>query len=122
MLSTSQTALTSFYLLLKKRSAYRTPLLDTVLVALEEAAADLKADMRGLPDELYGDYRERAGDALTRAVKVLERLLESMGPERGDGVHGIEAELLVGRVALYLAKASTFLEDIGGEAKVKHGE
>jgi hypothetical protein len=41
---------------------------------------------------------------------------------RGDGKSGVEAEMFVGRVAIYLAKQSNFLEDLIGEANVQLSE
>ncbi len=97
-------------------------MLDSVLTGMEGAAASLKADMQGLPRGLIDDYRERATASLDNLVKVLERVLESMGSGRGDGKHGIEAELFVGRVALYLGRSSSFLRDVVGEADVDTGK
>ena len=77
--------------------------------------------MQDLPRGLYDDYRERANGALRSLVKVLEKVLASMGPERGDGRDGVEAELFVGRVALYLAKSSSFLRNISGETEIDTG-
>lgn len=89
---------------------------------MEVAGASLKADTQGLPKGLISDYRERVAPALEKLINVLRRVLESMGSGRGDGKHGIEAELFVGRVALYLGKASTFVADIVGDADVATGE
>ncbi|GMK59894.1 hypothetical protein CspeluHIS016_0901110 [Cutaneotrichosporon spelunceum] len=75
---------------LKKRVAHRTPLLDSVLSGLESAAADIAADLTGLPQNLGDDYRSKLG-----------------------GTGSIEAELFIGRVALFLAHASPFLSDLG---------
>ncbi|KAL7424679.1 hypothetical protein Q5752_000363 [Cryptotrichosporon argae] len=112
------TTFTSFVSALKKRGVRRSPLLDSVLLAFEDAATDLKADMRGLPSGLWVDYRAKAQGMLDDLVNVLARLLESVGAARGDGKDGVEAELFVGRVALYLAKSSPFLVDVVGEAVV----
>jgi hypothetical protein len=115
-------ALNTFIIALKKRSSYRTPLLDSVLTSLEDFATSLKADMPGLPKRLIDDFRERVGTSLEMLVQVLGKVLESMGPGRGGGKHGIEAELFVGRVALYLAKSSSFLRDVAGDAEVNTGK
>ncbi len=89
---------------------------------MEEAAASLKADMQGLPRGLIDEYRERVESALKNLISMLERMLDSMGPGRRDGRHGIEAELLIGRVSLYLATSSSFLGDLVGDAGVNTGE
>ena len=115
-------ALNTFVSTLKKRSTHRTPLLDSTLDVIEEAAASLKADMQGLPKGLIDNYREQVSLALDKLVQVLEKVLESMGSGRGDGKRGIEAELFVGRVALYLGRSSSFLGDIVWEAEVDTGE
>jgi hypothetical protein len=106
----------------KRRASYRTPKLDTVLSVLEHAAADLKADMAGLPSAMYADYQTRAEEMLCRLIAVTEKVLGSMGPARGDGKLGVEAEIFVGRVALFLAKSSDFLQDVAGEAGVETSE
>ncbi|WWD16437.1 hypothetical protein CI109_100863 [Kwoniella shandongensis] len=111
-------AFTSFLSTLKKRTSYRTPLLDQVLSSLESAAAAIKADMEGLPSALHDGYVSKVKTALDDLVKALEKVLESMGSVRGDGKGGVEAEMFVGRVALYLAKSSSFLVDLTGAEEV----
>ncbi|WVW80227.1 hypothetical protein I302_102205 [Kwoniella bestiolae CBS 10118] len=120
--SSHNTAFTTFRSTLRKRSSYRTPLLDTVLSGLEESAKSIKEDMLDLPSSLYDDYSIQIKDALDGLIKVLEKVLESMGSTRGDGKDGIEAELSVGRVALYLSKESGFLGDVAGYGKIDRDE
>lgn len=67
-------------------------------------------------------YGRKVEGALQDLVKALQRVVESMGPNRGDGKAGVEAEMFVGRVAIYLAKQSNFLEDLIGEANVQLSE
>lgn len=110
----------SFMSTLKKRSALRTPQLDTVLVALEDAATDLKADMQGLPGALYDDYKERLLDMLERLVRALEGLLEATNAE-GKAESEAHVPLFIGRTALHLAKSSTFLRDVIGESDAQVG-
>jgi hypothetical protein len=85
-------------------------------------AIDLKMDMQDLPQTLRADYLSRIETALSRLVKGFERTIESMGPTRGDGKHGIEASLFVGRVALYVAKSSSFLSDLTVDGNLKLGK
>lgn len=96
---------------LKKRAAYRTPQIETVLGVLERAATDIKADLVGLPEALYDDYRVKLGSALEALVHVLRDVLAEAGGHR-DAKGSVEAELFVGRIALYLANASDFLGDL----------
>ncbi|WWC96842.1 hypothetical protein V866_003717 [Kwoniella sp. B9012] len=114
------TAFTNFRSTLRKRSSYRTPLLDSVLNTLEETAKNIKEDMSDLPELLYDHYSDQINDTLNGLIKVLDRVLESMGSTRGDGKVGIEAEIFVGRVALYLGngKESGFLDDVAGYGKI----
>ena len=122
-LTASSTSFNTFLATVKKRGAMRTPLLDAVLVELETSAKDLRADMRNLPRTLYEAYGGQVEKALERLVKRLERVLESMGPHRGDGKgETVDAEMFVGRVALYVAKQSEFLDDLSGEADIQLGE
>ncbi|KAK8861647.1 hypothetical protein IAR55_002470 [Kwoniella newhampshirensis] len=116
--SSHNTAFTSFISSLKKRTSLRTPLLDQVISSLESSAAAIKADMQGLPSSLYEAYTGKVKDALQELLKALERVLESMGPTKGDGKGGIEAEIIVGRLALYLAQNSSFLGDLTGGLSV----
>ena len=117
-LKPSHTAFDTFVSTLKKRTSHRTPLLDAVLIVMEDAAAGLKADMHILPSSLVAQYRDRVKSALDTLVNVLKKVLELVGPGRGDGKFSIEAEMFVGRVALYLAKSSTFLRDVVAETEV----
>jgi len=76
--------------------------------------------MQTLPTSLYVKYGVQAEKALEKLVKTLGRVLESMGSQRGDGKgEAVDAEMFVGRVALYLAKQSDFLSDLGGEADIQ---
>lgn len=97
---------------LKKRAAHRTPLLDGVLDGLEAAAADIAADLAGLPPSLGTDYGSKLGGALGALVHALNDVLSEAGGHR-DKTGSIEAELFVGRVALFLAHGSSFLADLG---------
>jgi hypothetical protein len=54
-------------------------------------------------------------------VTALQRVADSMGPSRGDGKVGIEAEMFVGRVSIYVASQSTFLADLVDETDVSLG-
>ncbi|OCF75076.1 hypothetical protein I204_03925 [Kwoniella mangroviensis CBS 8886] len=117
-------AFTNFRSTLRKRSSYRTPVLDSVLNNLEETAQNIKEDMSDLPESLYDIYSEQINDTLDGLIKVLDTVLESMGSARGDGRIGIEAQIFIGRVALYLGngKESGFLDDIAGYGKINRGE
>nr|XP_019001779.1 uncharacterized protein I203_05486 [Kwoniella mangroviensis CBS 8507]OCF65240.1 hypothetical protein I203_05486 [Kwoniella mangroviensis CBS 8507] len=117
-------AFTNFRSTLRKRSSYRTPVLDSVLNTLEETAQNIKEDMSDLPESLYDIYSEQINDTLDGLIKVLDTVLESMGSARGDGRIGIEAQIFIGRVALYLGngKESGFLDDIAGYGKINRGE
>ena len=107
---------------MKKRTVYRTPLLDSVLVALESAALDIKSDIGELPGKLLKEYRNQLSGALDALIRALEKVLESMGPGREDGRSGVDAEIFVGRVALYLGKSSSLLGDLVGETRAQLGE
>ncbi|OCF56506.1 hypothetical protein L486_05356 [Kwoniella mangroviensis CBS 10435] len=117
-------AFTNFRSTLRKRSSYRTPVLDSVLNTLEETAQNIKEDMSDLPESLYDIYSEQINDTLDGLIKVLDTVLESMGSARGDGRIGIEAQIFIGRVALYLGNGteSGFLDDIAGYGKINRGE
>ncbi|WWC88089.1 uncharacterized protein L201_002993 [Kwoniella dendrophila CBS 6074] len=112
------TALTSFRSTLKKRSSLRTPLLDDVLNTFEELAKSIKDDMSDLPGSLYDEYSIQINNTLNKLVQSLDNVLDSMGPSRGDGKIGIEAELFIGRISLYLSKESDFLRNIAGYGKL----
>jgi len=112
-LTSSSSTFNTFLSTLKKRSSFRTPLLDSVLSVLEAAALDIKGDLAGLPPSLYDDYRVKLGSALDALVKVLGDVLAEAGGHR-DATGSVEAELFIGRVALYLAHTSAFLEDLVG--------
>jgi hypothetical protein len=71
---------------------------------VETMARNIRQDMQGLPKSLYEVYGRKVEGALQDLVKALQRVVESMGPTRGDGKSGVEAEMFVGRVAIYLAK------------------
>lgn len=106
---------------LKKRALFRTPLLDGIMGLLEDAAQDIKLDLAGLPSSLYGDYREKLKSALHALVKVLDDVLADAGGHR-DATGSVEAELFVGRIALYLVHASPFLPDLVGGTEVDLSE
>lgn len=115
----ASSSLSSFIGSLKKRSALRTPQMDGILVALEDAATDLKVDMQGLPSALHEDYSARVSAMLDNLVGLFQRLRESAA-DKPPGA-SVDLGLFVGRTALHLAKGSTFLQDITGEAKVQTG-
>ncbi|WWC60390.1 uncharacterized protein I303_102962 [Kwoniella dejecticola CBS 10117] len=111
----TSTAFNNYRWTLKKKSSYRTPLLDNVLTTFEEYAIFMKEDMSDLPTTLYSDYSEQIQATLGNLIKVFEKVLDSLGPNRGDGKIGIGAEIFVGRIALYLCGSqSRFLKDIAG--------
>lgn len=112
-LTGSSTAFNGFLSTLKKRSSFRTPLLDSVLGGLESAAADIKKDLTGLPESLFDDYRGKLSSALDALVKALGDVLAEAGGHR-DATGSVEAELFIGRVALYLGHSSSFLGDLVG--------
>lgn len=105
---------------LQKRSVYRTPLLDQVLLVVEDLARDLKADISDLPDDLISTYGDLVTAGLGRLSDVLAAMLAKSvegKPDSGDVAdQRIYAELFVGRVALFLARQSTFLQDITAES------
>ncbi|WVF65857.1 hypothetical protein IAT40_000594 [Kwoniella sp. CBS 6097] len=107
------TAFNTFRSTLKKRINYRTPSLDTALVVLETFAKTLKSDMHQLPESLCKVYEGKVKITLKEIVRVFEEILDGIQLEKRDG---IEAELLIGRAALYLGRSSSFLEDIIGRA------
>lgn len=111
----------AFLASLKKRAMFRTPLLDGIMAQLEDSAQDIKLDLAGLPHSLYGDYREKLTSALHALVKVLHDVLADAGGHR-DATGSVEAELFVGRIALYLVHASPFLSDLAGDTEVDLGE
>lgn len=98
---------------LKKRNGYRTPLLDRVLTILESLAKELQADVEGLPENLVNAYSELVSIGLEQAVVVLRRILDKL-KEGDDGEKSVYAELLVGRISLFLARQSSFLSDLTG--------
>lgn len=107
----------TFLATLKKRSSFRTPLLDAVLGVLETSASDIKNDLVGLPRTLYDDYRGKLSYALEALVDVLGDVLAAVGGHR-DATGSVEAQLFVGRVALCLAHTSSFLTDLVGATGV----
>ncbi|OCF31631.1 hypothetical protein I317_06120 [Kwoniella heveanensis CBS 569] len=108
--TTSQgTAFNTFRATVKNRINYRTPSLDNTLEILEDFAKTLRSDMYQLPDNLCKVYKGKAQTTLKEIVRVLEVILDEVGSGKSDA---IEAELVVGRIALYLGKSSSFLGDI----------
>jgi len=60
---------------------------------------------------------------MEKLVTRVEDVLQSMSNQRQEGKgDAIEAEMFVGRVALYLARQSEFLTDLSGEAGIDLGE
>lgn len=118
---TGSTGTEHFLSSLKKRALFRTPLLDGIMALLEDAAQNIKLDLAGLPSSLYADYREKLKSALHALVKVLDDVLADAGGHR-DATGSVEAELFVGRIALYLVHASPFLSDLVGGTEVDLSE
>jgi hypothetical protein len=106
-LAGASTSLQPFLASLRQRSSGRTPLLDSVLGSLESAAVALRKDSEGLVGDLRGQYQSGVGDAVRRLVNVLRDALSSIAQERS-----VECSLFVGRVALYLATASSVFGDL----------
>lgn len=117
----SGTGFATFLDTLKKRATHRTPLLNSVLDALESAASDISKDLGGLPRTLYGDYAGKLTSALNALVQALGDVLAEAGGHR-DKTGSVEAELFVGRVALYLSQSSGFLADLSGATGVDLGK
>ncbi|KAL1411795.1 hypothetical protein Q8F55_002762 [Vanrija albida] len=115
--ATNSSAFTTFLSTVQKRASFRTPLLDSVLTVLESAASDLKADLAGLPETFYGEYRSKVTTALDAFVNSLGDVLAAVGGHR-DATGSVEAELFVGRVALYVVHTSPFLTDLTGDTGV----
>jgi hypothetical protein len=107
----TSTAFNSLLGTLRKRTAFRTPLLDSVLSSLESAAASIKDDLADLPEPLLDDYRAKIVTALDALVKAFSDVLADAGGHR-DATGSVEAEMFVGRVALYLIHTSSFLPDL----------
>lgn len=102
---------------LARRTTYRTPQLDAVLLALEALAADLKTDMAGIHDareDLFTDYEFKMRHACERIVGALQKELEAIAKDRSGAERAVESELFVGRVALHLARNSTFVDMLRG--------
>ncbi|TXT07513.1 hypothetical protein VHUM_03233 [Vanrija humicola] len=114
---TNSAAFNTFLSTVQKRASFRTPLLDSVLTVLESAASDLKADLAGLPETFYGEYRTKVTTALDAFVNSLGDVLAAVGGHR-DATGSVEAELFVGRVALYVVHTSPFLTDLTGDTGV----
>ncbi|WVO18684.1 hypothetical protein L204_106404 [Cryptococcus depauperatus] len=104
----STAAFAAFISSLKKRTALRTPLLNSVLQTLETQAAHVKSDMSGLPVSLCDSYTIRVQSFLERMIALLEGILEDVAVSE----ERVAKELFVGRIALYLAKKSSFLDEI----------
>ncbi|OWZ69331.1 hypothetical protein AYX14_05282 [Cryptococcus neoformans] len=125
---------------IQKRIARRTPVLDETLSALEASAKSIQRDNvvhpspsssssagKGLPENLYKAYGKKVKGTLDELVKRLDKVLDSVeeiisaaasedgeGKRRKEKEKEVEGEVYVGRVALYLAKKSTFLQDLSG--------
>lgn len=126
-LAAPHTSFSSFLQNINRRTAKRTPKLDRVLVAIEKAAAEIRADSHGLPQGMYAEYTESARHMLQDLAKSLERLLADVAKPGGqDGEtlaeQPVAAEMFVGRVALYLGSTSSFLSDIKGGTELVSGE
>lgn len=114
--SSQGTAFASFISALSKRATNRTPQLDAVLSVVETLSADLKSDLasiRDSRDDLFTDYEFKMRHACDRIATALKKELETIGKEKnGDRV--VESELFVGRVALHLARNSSFVDMLRG--------
>lgn len=133
----------TFRAAIQKRVARRTPVLDETLSFLEASAKSIKQDNllysspsasscsagKVLSEELYRAYGEKVKGILDELVEKLDAVLgnveeivsaaaaEGGGEDQGKGREKekeVEGEVYVGRVALYLAKKSTFLQDLSG--------
>ncbi|KIR57503.1 hypothetical protein I314_06642 [Cryptococcus bacillisporus CA1873] len=133
----------TFRAAIQKRVARRTPVLDETLSFLEASAKSIKQDNllysspsassssagKGLSEELYKAYGEKVKGILDELVEKLDAVLgnveeivsapaaEDGGEDQGKGREKekeVEGEVYVGRVALYLAKKSTFIQDLSG--------
>jgi hypothetical protein len=82
------------------------------LSALEAAAAGIKADRLGLPETICEAYDSMTTSTLGELVKALQVQLEAAGQVLGDKNQRMYGELLVGRVALFIATASPMLGDL----------
>ena len=109
-LNTPSITVPSFVAGLRKRSAYRTPILDGILSTLEKAVAAIKADRQGLPEGVCEAYDTMTRGTLENLVSTLQGQLEIAS--RVEGEKQIYGELLVGRVALFMATASPLLGDL----------
>lgn len=119
------TSLTTFYASLKKRSSGRTPLLDSTLSSIEAAAQALRADMSAVPNSLHADYEASAREALRGLEAALRDTLSAFqttedGPLPSTD-KAVDAALFVGRAAIYLAKGSTFFDDLVGGSSLRTG-
>lgn len=106
---------------LKTRGTYRTPLLDRVLSALERLAQDLRTDVQGLPPDLVDVYKRLVQDGLGRMVDTLSSVLSKV-KERAEDDQRVYEELFVGRVALFLARQSTFLQNMSASSALSTGK
>ena len=111
------TVVAAFVSSLKKRTTLRTPALDSVLTGLEVAAADVKVDLQSFPSDLYDRYRDRLSSTLNSIVEALQSALETE-TAKGTKKRSAEAELFIGRVALYIAKSSSVLDNLAGEVDI----
>lgn len=110
--------LAPFMASLKQRSSGRTPLLGAVLTALEAASGALKEDAKGLTGSLLVEYQSGVKGALEKLRGILEKSLA----DTPSGEGSVQSSLFVGRVALYIAKSSSFLGDLAGEDAAVTGE
>jgi hypothetical protein len=92
-----------------------------MLVILESLAKELQADVKDLPESLVSTYSTLVDESLGRTVEVLREILEGTRKVE-DGKPEIYAELLVGRISLFLARHSTFLEDLTGRPTSSSGK
>lgn len=118
-LTASATPLNNFLAAVQKRMAFRTPLLDSILTFMETAALDIKTDLEGLPVSLYESYAEDASAHLTGLVMMMRRILDEA---QSDKSADYEAELLVGRTALFISRSSSFLQDLAAASVIDTGE
>ncbi|ORX35220.1 hypothetical protein BD324DRAFT_82122 [Kockovaella imperatae] len=110
MALSSANSLNGFLSAVRKRKLGRTPLLDSVVSSLESAAKTLHDDSQGLPDAIFSSYAEQVQQTQRKLVGTLSAALESSSDS--EAIAKVDAELLIGRVALFLAKSSSFLPDL----------
>ena len=121
-LAGSTASLDSFLVAVRKRRSGRTPLLDSILTSLEDQAKTLREDLTDLPAPLRAEYGRRVETTIRELATHLRAQLDEAQNRPEESWQKISAELLVGRMALYLAKSSGCLRDLAGESSIDAGE